>query len=223
MKLLTVATHSAGAYSALQESAKRAGLELITLGWERGWRGLNQKLHLVTEALESLEAEETVLFVDAHDTILIGSGAEIEAKFRALGDPFLCSAERNCYPVAEWAERYPPCDTPYRFLNSGVWMGEVGFTRALFEQMQVARLPAELNDQRLFTEWWLSYRGFTLDRQCTLFQSLFGAEQDLVFEGLCLRNVLTGTYPLVLHGNGRTDMSAVITWAKLPEGDEICE
>ena len=39
----------------------------------------------------------------------------------------LISAEKNCYPYASWAERYPITGSKWKYVNSGGFIGERDF------------------------------------------------------------------------------------------------
>lgn len=68
------------------------------------------------------------------------------------------------------------------------------------------------DDQRFYTTAFLAlqeHNGFFLDSNCEIFQTLPGMDvggKDLLFNESSGRwyNALTGTHPVLVHGNGKT-------------------
>jgi hypothetical protein len=82
-----------------------------------------------------------VLFHDSFDVLYATDGATIAAEFAALEVNMLIAAERGCAPYtdgrptgAEVCETlYPLSPTPYRWLNSGVWIGRARTARRVLQ------------------------------------------------------------------------------------------
>jgi len=174
------------------------------LGEGELYRGLMQKIHAVQLFADGKSPDSLICFVDGYDVALQGYAAAIEAQYLQMKvKGVLMSAEANCFPYPYKESAYPPCDTPFRFVNSGCYIGRAGELCKLFDMMRVDRIPAEVNDQAIFTDYYLANPdAFTLDTNCQLFQSLFGAWQYMEAQEDGYHNTLTGTRPLVLHGNG---------------------
>ena len=203
MIVLTFGTEEAK----LKRLMESAGFHIENLGVGLEFTGLMQKVHRVNRFLRDVSGDEEVLFVDGYDVVFSERDCwqGIKERFRASGAEVLVSAERNCYPYPIEAE-YPACHTPYRFVNSGCYIGYCGALRRLFADMRVERIPAYVNDQAVFTDFYLFRGGFVLDHEANLFQSLFAAEGDLRRDGEGYINTVTGSRPLILHGNGGVDM-----------------
>jgi len=170
--------------------------------------GLMQKIHAVQRFVYEVAPESLVCFVDGYDVQLEVSVPVIETRYRSLGvSGVLMNAEANCFPYPDREADYPEGDTPFRFVNSGCYIGTAGEIRKLFDAMRVDRIPAEVNDQAIFTEYYLANpNAFTLDTECRLFQCLFRAGEWVKRENGIYINTLTGTRPLVLHANGGADL-----------------
>jgi hypothetical protein len=203
-----VLTHASIATPGLQRflaSCERAELRPLVLGYGQLWRGFGCRLRRVTAALAGLSGP--VLFLDAFDVLCFGTAAEIEARYRAFGSPLVVAAETICYPWPERAAEYPSCPTRYPYLNAGAWIGEAEYVRSLFRAAGADQVPDETNDQGWLTDLFLADpTRLRLDTGCELFMCLTGAEGDVVrLEGQW-RNRLTGTAPLIFHGNGGAAM-----------------
>ena len=207
----TVATEHRPELERLLEAGRRYGLEIEPLGLAADWRGGDmaagagggQKINLLRPALERLEAKRPVLFVDGYDAMISGHASDILAAWRAAGDGPLFAAEVYCWPDEGRADAYPPADTPYRFLNSGAFIG------AAADLMRIVAdgIDDREDDQRYYTERFLSGdHGIRLDTGCRLFQCLNGALDDVEpDEGRGqLFNRRTESWPAVIHANGPT-------------------
>ena len=102
--------------------------------------------------------------------------------------------------------RYPRSPTPYRYVNSGLWVGRAAAAYKLFTEL-VAYTPG-LDDQHVVGHIFVDLlERFALDRRATLLQSMHGGGGEVrplrTAEGApVLRNALTNTSPVVLHFNG---------------------
>ena len=184
----------------------RAGLQPEVLGYRQRWGGFGHRLRRVTAALHGISGP--VLFTDAFDVRILGSAAEIRSGWESLGaPPLLCAAETVCWPQEGCAEAYPACETPYRFLNAGGWIGDAAYVRELLRDAGAPLVPEETNDQEWLTELFLSRPGaISLDTGAVVFQCLLGAAHHLGREAGTWRNRLTGSAPPIFHGNAGGDM-----------------
>ena len=207
----TVATEHRPELDRLLASGRRYGLEIEPLGLGTVWRGGDmasgagggQKINLLRPALRRLPPERPVLFVDGYDTLISGHAADILAIWRRTCDGPLFAAEVHCWPDKSRADEYPPADTPYRFLNSGAFIGAAGDLARIVED----GIDDGADDQRYYTERFLAGgHGMSLDTGCRVFQCLNGALDDAQPDegrGL-LFNRRTESWPAVIHANGPT-------------------
>ena len=229
------------------ESAVRNGVDLRVLGWGVKWEGLSQKLAAALAAVDALPADCVVLFTDAYDVLFAASGARMREDFLALGKPLVFAAECGCWPQVQrdrgktCRDAYPPSPTPYRFLNSGAWMGRAGVAAAFLRRL-VETAGAEgaafhkLNDQELAAELYFSGAfgpDLTLDFHARLFQCMHAVRDatlvpdcdpwpDLKERGGSLVNTRTGSRPAVYHFNGggkkhHLRVEATMWWKKCAE------
>ncbi len=210
LSAFTVATHRCPELQRLLDSGRRYGVAIQPLGLGSPWRGGEmaagagggQKINLLRPALRALPAQRPVLFVDGYDTLISGHVADILSAWEREAEKApLFAAEVYCWPDADRAGEYPQTDTPYRFLNSGAFIGRAGALLRIIE----ADIADHEDDQRYYTERFLSDEyGIRLDAGCGLFQCVHGAQEDLCpDEGRgMLYNRRTESWPAVIHANG---------------------
>lgn len=75
-----------------------------------------------------LKPNDMLVFIDAYDVLYNGGKRDILAGWRRAGSPdILFSAERFCWPDADLAARFASVsESPYKYLNSGTFMGTDG-------------------------------------------------------------------------------------------------
>jgi len=128
------------------------------------------------------------MFTDAYDVLYTETSRVMRLKFDALGAPLLFSGECGCWPQVTYdkgatcRDKYPHSPTPYRYLNSGSWMGRAGvaarFLRTIVDEASRGKSGAsfhKLNDQELASD--LYFRGtfgpeLRLDHFAQLFQAM---------------------------------------------------
>jgi len=197
VRVVTVATHDCDGLERFRRSCPGA----VVLGldsdrsYDMSYPGGGFKVNLLKRFIESCENDhEMILFTDSFDAIIKNLNFRI--------DPFvvLFSAEVYCWPDSSLAKEYPQTLTPFRFLNSGGFLGSVGLLREILKFGDIS--DAE-DDQLFYTRAFLSQRyNIQLDTQCNVFQTFNGAQRYIRLAGDRVYNAVTGTYPLVLHGNG---------------------
>lgn len=144
---------------------------------------------------------KTFIHADAFDTCCVRKIYEFEV------DDLIFSAESNCWPDGHLAEKYPECSTRYRFLNAGLW---IGTTNKYIDLVDKQKLSVGVDDdQRAFTAAFLSKFPITLDYGCKLFHNRYQSEYDCTIENGLYKVNSTGTYPIIVHGNGKSDISSI--------------
>jgi hypothetical protein len=220
--VLTYASHPGALFPVFLRSALLNGLAPVVLGWRRNAaNALRDKIDAVSEEIRAYDEATIVLFIDSFDVLVSASLDEIAVKFRSFGAPIVFSAEKGCWPFHDGrpggeavARGYPPSPTPWRYLNSGGYIGCAGALRALLHEMSM--LPEATNpwciDQELASLIYL--RGqpkIALDHRCEIFMNVHLSWKDLTFvPGVIGRgsaagrwqNRVTGTFPSILHFNG---------------------
>ena len=150
--------------------------------------------------------------LDAYDTFVLGTMED--AIFRIPNiDGMFFNAEKNCFPDSEKAYLYAQNNSEWKYVNSGCGFIPKSLLIQLFEQNTINHTD---NDQRNLTDIFLKNKyQFELDYNCELFQTLF-LEKEGDF-GLLLdtfTNRKTASFPIIIHGNGKSNMDRVYNLLK---------
>ena len=201
INFITVATDE-NKMSVLQQSAKRNQIKLINIGKNVTWRGGNmsagqgggQKINLIRQHIGNLPDEAIVLFVDGYDGLFIDNPQTIEERFVGFDCDILFAAEKNCWPDASMWILFPKSETPYRYLNSGLFMGKAGSLKSFFNM----RIDDKDDDQLWIQQKFLEPNGLNikLDYEGYVFQ----CDDEVKVEGSQISNGMC--FPCVYHGNG---------------------
>ena len=230
---LTYASHGGrdDRFCRAMESAIRNGIDLHVLGWGVPWEGLAQKVTAARRVAAGLPEDCVVLFTDAFDVLFTDTVPNILRKFEAIGHPLVYSAECGCWPGVmvdrgrSCVEEYPPSPTPFRYLNSGSYIGRAAtiasFLRAVTERAAERGKQGsgfhKLRDQELSTDMFLNggreMFNMTLDYHTALFQTMHTINDNTLVpncdpnahlrneDGVYI-NTLTKNQPAVFHFNG---------------------
>lgn len=187
------------------------------LGLGKQWKGGNlekgpgggQKINLLKEELLSWSIEKLentiVLFTDSYDVIINSNKDEILSKYNNKDNkeqPILFSAERFCWPDKNLESFYPKTSSPYKFLNSG---GFIGKAINILSIINNKNIKDNEDEQLYFTKIFLENNNLiNLDYKCQIFQTLNGSKNDIniIYEKSRLYNKITNESPCVIHGNG---------------------
>lgn len=162
------------------------------------------KIHTFLKAVHDLK-DEHLLFIDAWDIICLRGPDELIARFESLGHPWLVAAEPNCWPDKNLASRHAPCDTQYRYLNSGGMMLRREYALKWASKVVTSTIydgAYHYSDQY----WWMLRHFenpdlFKLDTRCEMFQCLYLSRHLMQYSLWDAFNTSTGTHPLVIHAN----------------------
>jgi len=184
----------------MEESLKRHGWSYYPI--VREWKGFGTKVIGLYEYLCSTDIEEFI-YLDAYDNYCIASPHEF--KFKKKDYPLILSSEKGCYPDTHKMGMFPVVNHEWKFLNSGQIYG----TKEHFINVYNTNPPKfEDDDQRWYTERYLAMRESIGLDYCNIFQSVaFEVEGDFTLTYNRLYNNKTHTFPMFIHGNGKTDMS----------------
>ena len=206
--IVTVATEPEKMW-ALEQSAKRQNIKITNLGEDHPWRdsmttlGGMPKIQLVNEYLATVNEQDIVLFMDGYDTFLADSPQTILERFIQMDADIVFGAESECWPLPENASLWPDTGTPYRYLNSGLYIGKV---KALHDFISQSQDGSSNNDDQLYcqnrylnnkTPWKVK-----LDTEAYIFQN---HEPNIRVVENQLWNDKTGCCGCIYHGNGGDD------------------
>ena len=223
LKVVTVATEREKAEK-LERTCIHYGHNLYIFGNGKDWlggdmeggRGGFHKVQIFSNYLHKedyFHDDDVVLFVDGYDTFITATPEEILERFENFDADIVFSAEKNCWPDQSIANEYPPARTPYRFLNSGGYIGRVSAIKALLNDVDY--YSSDYDDQWYFHLKFLMSRNsvganligdikVVLDDTTYIFQTLAGTNVNEIYvhDNKDIVNDLNKCAICVVHGNG---------------------
>lgn len=204
-RIVTVATEESKMW-ALEQSAARFGVKVTNIGKDHPWRdpmtGLAgmPKIQLVNEYLATVPEDAVVLFMDGYDTFFADSPLEVLKRYYEMDADIVFGAERECWPVPETSDLWPETGTPYKFLNSGLYIGKAKALHDFISQSQenTANRDDQLYCQNRYLNNKTSWK-VKLDVEAYIFQNY---EPDIRVVNGQLWNDQTNCCGCVYHGNG---------------------
>ncbi|KAL1116366.1 hypothetical protein AAG570_004841 [Ranatra chinensis] len=167
-------------------------------------------LPVLVGQLFSLCFRGLVVSVRPRYDVIFTSGVEtILKKFTSFESRVVFSAEYYCWPDESLMPLYPSSESPYKYLNSG---GFIGFASDLLELINSKPISNRDDDQLFYTKIFLDKKlrekhRVRLDTRANIFQNLNGAEGDVKVisdedEESYVFNTVHASRPSVIHGNG---------------------
>ena len=197
----TVATDEKKAYKLKSVS------NLINLGkgvkWEGGnmkGQGGGHKINLIKEFIKDKKDSDVLLFLDGYDTFISDSISEILYRYLEFNSQIVVSSERICWPDELIAPKLKELNinqnTPYQYLNSGMYIGRIGRLKELLTHS----IENDEDDQfYMQREYLRNPKGIV----CDVEQYMFMTSDYSVFQkGGQLYNPITRCYGCAYHGNG---------------------
>lgn len=148
------------------------------------------------------------LYCDAWDTIALATMQEITDKLPQCVE-FYGGAEYGCWPDANLINKFPNLDKPYKYLCGGTWYTN---TNLIIEIADRFPNHEKHNDQHWLQLCYLKLynegRNVQLDHYGNIFQSIMLDNPDVFkIEDNRVINTLYNTKPVIIHGNGKKDMT----------------
>lgn len=180
------------------------GINIEILGAGEPYPGNGQKLVYIQEYARQLDPEDIILFVDAYDVLFIANEEKILEKFLAFNTSFLISAEQGCFPFSCLKSQYPETSSPFKYMNSGTFIGYAGFILKMLKDIDI---NPQVSDQGQLSKYLLSRLSlFSIDYFAEIFLCLFGVSEDDVVldqEKKNLYCIPTQSFPCIVHANGK--------------------
>ena len=202
--------------SKLYESASYSNIGITNIGKDVIWhggemekgKGGGQKINLLREHLKTLPDNDVVLFCDGYDVFINDKLEEFAARYLSFKKKVVFAAESTCWPDDTLAasmeklilSQFGGYDTPYKYLNSGIFMGRVSELKRIVK----SKIKNDGDDQLYYQKKWLSEKyDIIIDTDCYMFQC---HEQEVrKGDNGMLYNPRTQCYNLCYHGNGGED------------------
>ena len=165
--------------------------------------------------------DNTLIFLDAWDTLMLGTREELEAL--PLDEGVTFAAQKFCWPDDTQEPQYkaiqPEDVGPWRFINSNPMAG-LGSSISEALEWGWGKFPIKTNtnlceaydvDERFLANLYLSEArekfNIKLDTHCELNQTyLASIPGDLWLENDRVTNLIHKTKPIFFHANGRTNI-----------------
>lgn len=206
-------------YQYLQKSA--GDNQILILGQnEDEYTGLSDKPRILYHAINDGRIKEKfIVFVDAWDVVFASSLDEVMSKYLDIRVPVVIGAEKNCFPsyfmkeYDKWASSY---NSSYKYLNSGVIIGETEAIMEILLAMDAPNLPRDYHNPDTHTNYHFNDQAYfmdvalrqpvtiRLDRSCWIAQNMQDVNEDEIefCEDGRIRNIETNEKPSIIHWNG---------------------
>jgi len=172
--------------------------------------GMTTKLLEYFKLVRDLDASYThVMLVDARDVVVLAEPRQVMEVWQEFNHPWVFNAEPHIWPPSvSTPEDYPGPQVHYRYLNSGVSIGEREHILEWYSRWTDGFTTVPKN-MGWSSQAWLARHYFEhyhdlllLDYNCALYQTMCGSQPRTVrTPGKC-HNTTTGTDPLIIHYNG---------------------
>ena len=206
---VTIATDESKAKKIL-DSGKAHNIEFNNIGAGIEWNGGTmestgggQKVNMIKSYIENLPDHDVLFFCDGYDTFVTDSLDEIVYRYLSMNHRIIFSSERSCWPDEGLASEIiktnktitPYEDTPYKYLNSGLFIAQVGELKSILEDVS-----DDSDDQLFYQKKYLEQKyDMALDLECYIFQC---SESAIIQSNGQMYNPITRCYNCVYHGNG---------------------
>jgi hypothetical protein len=194
---------------------------IFVLGTHPGeYVGLGSKPKLLYNAIKGgMLDTKYIIFCDCFDLVFATSPEHLILKHKQFAAPMVISAEKNCFPdkLKEQYDAQHKGESPYKYLNSGMIVGEVDAMLAVLEAMDAPNIPDDYwdaekqcnihyNDQEMYQEIFLKQPvKIILDTEQILCNTLHSVTLDeFDFSEERIANKTTSTYPCAFHFNGNS-------------------
>ncbi len=210
-------------YQLWHDCLTHLGCEPTVLGMGERWQGLMTKPRRLRDWLRSGACTADYLIVtDSYDVVFTSSPEEVAAAFESRGsDYILYNAEKGVFPRGELVSRFDDIaldssreDSPWKYLNSGWYIGKSAQVLALLESMWLDDIHDDYqrpdgswvhcNDQGHYQyAFCAQVVDQQLDYDCEIVQCCSACSlEEFDLTGKKIKNVVTGTEPMVWHFNG---------------------
>ena len=196
----------------LHHSSNHHGFEFLNVGDGVEWKGSDmsgpgggQKINLLKNYVNTLPDCDVVLFADGYDTFTNREIEEIERRYLEFQCKVLFAAEEWCWPDENLSDQFPQSETPYRYLNSGLFIGRVDELKKIFAETIQDHEDDQLYYQKRFLsgefDIKLDYEGYIF--QCydpVVCNDKAGSTSSNSIDAMY--NPITKCFGCMYHGNG---------------------
>jgi len=210
-RIITVATEPEKMW-ALEQSAKKYGVEVVNIGKDHPWRDPMEglagmpKIQLVNEYLATAPDDAIILYLDGYDTFFADTPLNVLERYQQMGADIVFGAENECWPDKNTDDKWSDTGTKYKYLNSGCYIGTAKALHS-FISLPITE-PANGDDQLYCQQRYLAMFGVETDYSVLLdFEAYIFQNHDKNVEVINnqLWNKETNCCGCIYHGNGGVD------------------
>lgn len=216
--VVSVATEENDMTLRLRDSCSMYNLPIHITGIGTPWNGGDMsagpggahKIILFRKYLQDEHADcphRIIVFVDGYDVVANLSKRRLLQMYQKNKGKVVFAAERTCWPDKKLAGDYPPPPDPSlpRFLNSGLFIGQVKDILAILNDPEMMSCQPGDDDQLLYTSMFLSNKyPIVLDYKQELFQCMSMESKLVNLNHLSPWLEFNKRRPAFVHGNGGT-------------------
>jgi len=178
-------------------------INILNTAWKGGTMegpGGGQKLNALRDWIKDLPDHDVVVFTDGFDVFWTRDLDEVVGRFLEMKAEVVFAAEKYLWPNQHL--RFPPSETPYRYLNSGCFIGRVGELKKILGTL----IHDSADDQLYLHHRFLSRQyNMVLDHEGYIFQT---NSEAVEIRSETVYNTDTGCFGCIYHGNGGADAKA---------------
>lgn len=223
-------------YVEIAFNALRDKLDIEPLDSLSGNFQLYHKIIAVNNYIKNLNDNEFIVFVDAFDVLPVNgvNRDRLEYAIQKTYDmnKITFNSEINCAPQSDLAKYFQDIPGEWKYLNSGMYAGKVRLLKPFFDNIisaYIDKLPKDVgalhdvfgdfNDQLVCMKQYIKNKSIVdLDYNCIIFQTLYCGyyfshpyhKLHIDYENKTIQNTVTGSYPLLVHGNGKVILDTIL-------------
>ncbi len=205
-------------HEAWLESLRRFDASPSVIGLGEPWGGLMTIPRRMRKWLREGGCKSKYLIFSNCFDVIFTAPPDVIAERWGCGDDVMFNTEKDLFPASNLAHRFPDTGSPWRYLNSGLYIGKPDAILAMLEAMWMDEIcddhlsssplhgTGQVNvvDQNWFQLLFAAQPiPITLDTKCECFQTLSSCTWDeFDMSGPKIVNKATGSIPLIFHANG---------------------
>lgn len=212
-------TYAQTTCSRMVDTAKKYGIHVHFMGVGEKYECLKQKLKVMKYNVQGVTDPDTIVIcVDGADVLFNENLSTIIDKFIAMETEIVIAAEKYfTYQWPEYKDNFDRTTSPYRYVNSGTYVGRAGsLIKMIDEALAHSREKETENDQGLIGIWVHNNlhnpSKVKMDTNCELMWVTAG-DWEVVDESAkqssIIRNPNTNTRPSMIHVVGLQSYEAV--------------
>ena len=219
MRLVTVATHSAGYFDFLQQSCTRNNIKLDVLGFGEKWQGFGWRMNMVQDYINSIQDDnEVICFIDAYDVIVLRPLDEMEALFRLFskttGTDIIIGHEKHVSIFIHILGKIIFGDCDGVAINAGTYIGFKGAIKKMLDTAKSYDSSLDSDDQVLITKYATNnINSIYIDTGSIFFLTIANQLSNFDIDTVVINNgelFYKGTAPFFAHGCGNTCMNSLV-------------